>query len=353
MKSKFKKILAFIFLGIGLIGLGGLLTWLFLVPRPVIVQEQVALPAAVVPAQPEVILVPRLIDGVKVPAGQENPFIYGVMMDNSKEGRPPVGLADASVVYEAMAEGGITRFLALFPATISLDKIGPVRSVRPYFTEWAGEIGASLAHAGGSPEALSKLKSKTGVYNLDEISSWGGPYFFRDRQRLTPHNLFTTSTLLARAARDLSWAQAGNYQPWQFKDPAPEAERGLPAQSLRLKFYDSGFAVEWRYDPVTNRYQRFQANAAHVDDRGQSIFADVIAVQFLPVHVLDNEGRLSMKTVGQGVAKIFQDGKVQNSLWSKASGGRTIFTDEDGQEMQFNRGKIWIEVRPKELGMTY
>ena len=351
MKQTVKNNLALAALALGLVGLGGLFTWLFLVPQnsvpaPVAASE----PPSAVPVP--VITLPRLLDGWPVSSGEEvHPFVYAVIIDNNKEARPAAGLAEASIVFEAMAEGGIPRFLALFPATKILDKIGPVRSARPYFMEWAGEWGAAFVHSGGSPEALVKLSTNKTVINLDEFAQ--APYFFRDRSRIAPHNLYTSSALLGRAGIDLNWPPLGNFLPWQFKEPALENERGDLTPPLQLRFYESAYTVEWRYDRPGNRYQRFQGGVPQVDESGQTIWADVILVQFLPAHVQDAIGRLQMKTVGHGEAKIFQDGKVVNGLWQKSTGGRTRFTDEMGQEVKLNRGQIWVEVRPKELPIFF
>ncbi len=352
MKRNWRKVMAIMALVVGLFGLGGLTAGLLLwrwQQRSVTVVTPVQVP------QPQVVpvaTVPRLLDGVLVPTQDANHFVYGVMIDNNKEARPTASLAEASVVYEAMAEGGVPRLLALFPASASLDKIGPVRSARPYFIDWAGEWGAALIHSGGSPEALSRLRTDSSVRNLDEIGP-NGKYFFRDLTRATPHNLYTSSNLLGQAARDLAWPSQGAFQSWQFKDPAPLAERAEITPPLQLRFYERVYTVEWRYDRLTNRYGRFQGATSVEDETRHVIGADVIIVQFLPVHVLDAIGRLQMKTTGQGEAKIFQDGKMIPALWQKASGGRTVFTDESGRELKFNRGKIWVEVRPKELPMSF
>jgi hypothetical protein len=99
------------------------------------------------------------------------------MIDNSVFARPPSALSRAGLVYEAEVEGNATRLMAIFSSGKDLNEIGPVRSARPYFIEWAKEFGAPYVHCGGSPEALAIL-AKGGIIDINEF--YGGAYFWRD-----------------------------------------------------------------------------------------------------------------------------------------------------------------------------
>ncbi|MEG0641367.1 MAG: DUF3048 domain-containing protein, partial [Clostridium sp.] len=116
------------------------------------------------------------------------PFM--VMIENSSASRPQSGLSQADIIYETSAEGGIPRFVALFQSK-SPTKIGPVRSVRPYFVEIAKEHNLPIAHCGGSQDALNMLTKSSFPPSINEISE--GDYFWRDKTKQPPHNLYTSS----------------------------------------------------------------------------------------------------------------------------------------------------------------
>ncbi|HSD12679.1 MAG TPA: DUF3048 domain-containing protein, partial [Patescibacteria group bacterium] len=136
----------------------------------------------------------RVIDGVAVP--EDAPDVTGYFaatIDNLSVARPQAGLTKASLVFEAPVEGGITRFLAVFPDDVTADRIGPVRSARPYFLDWASEFDAVYAHVGGSPEALEKIVA----YDMRDLNEFfAGKYFWRDENRDAPHNAYTSTVRL-------------------------------------------------------------------------------------------------------------------------------------------------------------
>ena len=114
-----------------------------------------------------VVQVPRAIDGVLVNEGEEQPNLVAVMIENSSDARPQSGLDKAAVVYEALAEGGITRYMAIAPKTTDAKEFGPVRSARPYFVSYASAYHPLYVHAGGSPQALSMLATSSAVIDLN------------------------------------------------------------------------------------------------------------------------------------------------------------------------------------------
>jgi len=139
----------------------------------------------------------RLLDGVGVEdESKVNPPIFAVQVENMVDARPLSGISKANLVYEAISEAGITRLLALYVKDNSVSEIGPVRSARPYYIDWASEYGALYAHSGGSPEAL-RVVSDYDVLDLNEFSN--GKYFWRSKSRYAPHNLYTSVELLGEA----------------------------------------------------------------------------------------------------------------------------------------------------------
>jgi hypothetical protein len=287
----------------------------------------------------------RLVDGVGVDTEEAaNPPIFAVQIENIVEARPLSGVSRAHLVYETLAEGGITRILALFAAGSGVEEIGPVRSARPYFLSWAEEYGATYAHSGGSPEALASI-SKYDIYDLNEFSN--GQYFWRSRTRYAPHNLYTSTERLSEAFAAKEGKVKSDFAAWQFKD---EAELdGRPSEARRVKIYFSTktYEVGWQYDRESNDYLRYQAGAIQQDRDGKEVKAKNIVVQFAKITSIDAIDRKKIETVGEGEAIVFQDGLRIDGTWEKeAKGGRTKFYDSAGVEIKFNPGVTWVEVVP-------
>lgn len=286
----------------------------------------------------------RLIDGVEV--GEEikiNPPMLAVQIENMIDARPLSGVSRANLVYETLAEAGITRLLAIYTVDADVPEIGPVRSARPYFLDWVEEFGALYAHSGGSPEAL-RLISQYNFLDLNEFAN--GRFFWRSKTRYMPHNLYTSTKLLNEAfeAKD---GEVKNFTSWQFKAEASEESR--PEEEKRVKIYFSTKTYEagWQYNRGSNDYLRYQAGVIQQDRDGSEVRAKNIAVQFSKMVVLDEVGRKDIETVGGGAAIIFQDGVRIDGSWEKsARGERTKFYDTTGAEIKFNPGVTWVEVVP-------
>jgi hypothetical protein len=296
-------------------------------------------------------LVRRAIDGVlDAPENEELPTV-GVMIENLATIRPQAGLEAANLVYEALVEGGITRFLAVFTMTEPIESIGPVRSARPYYLDWVSEYGALYAHAGGSPQAMSDIGSK-GIFNLDQF--YNPQYYVREKlPRAIEHNLFTSSELLTFALRDKE-AKESAFSPWEFKDDAQEVDRPGVVGPITINFSSESYQVVYRYDSTTNTYARFQGTTPHTDMvSGEQISPNNVLVQYVESGLADAQ-RLTMETVGSGSAILFRDGQTIEGSWSKSStGDRTEFIDASGQPMVFNAGQTWIEVVPTDREVIY
>lgn len=300
-----------------------------------------------------VTLAARVLDGVPVPADQTNPTVIAAMIENIKESRPPSGLDKASVVYEALAEGGITRFLALFPAGQDIKEIGPIRSARPYYISWAEEYKGLYLHAGGSPQALSYIK--TGKANIVDYNQfYHAPNFIRDRSRRAPHNLYTNSFLMGDALNRLKLA-APTYTSWLYKDELPIDQRPETTNDIVIDFSSKTYQVKYTYDRVNNRYVRYIGGEPHVTRDGAQIYADNIVVEYMKTGLIPGESqRLQMSTVGTGDMLMFRDGQVIKGTWKKDSNtARTQFLDEQGNVVALNPGTTWIEALPIGRKVTY
>jgi hypothetical protein len=300
----------------------------------------------------------------------------GVMIENHVDARPQSGLSGADVVYEAVAEGGITRFLSLFYCQ-DAGQVGPVRSARTYFVDFASEYAdyPLYAHVGGAnqpgpADALSQLTDYnwTNYNDLNQFSI-GFPTFWRDYDRLpnvaTEHTMYSTVDKLwdyAATNRGLtnvdkagkSWD--ANFVPYKFTDDAPLSARPK-SQTIHLEFWQSagsGYFVDWTYDPKTNLYKRANGGKPHLDkDTGKQIAAKNVVVLLMKELNADdgyeNNVHLLYQDKGTGKAVIFKDGKRINGTWEKDSRtARTIINDASGNELKFDRGLIWFEILPTE-----
>ncbi len=289
----------------------------------------------------------RKIDGVEVPVGEKtNEHLVGVMIENLAvpEVRPQKGLSKASVVYEAVAEGGITRFVGIFIPSKMPDEVFPVRSARPYYVDFNDENDAGYAHAGGSPEALAAIAG-LGTKDISALGSssrffWRGPGY-------APHNLYTSRTLMELAVRDYGWAEP-HYEAWTFAD-APLRENRPTTSTLTID-WASGTAYDavYTYDPETNTYLRFHGTTPHKDgNTDEQIRVTNILVQNVPQeeYYPSGKGRLKIDIGGEGKGYVVRNGEVIAATWKKPGReNRLRFYDAAGKEIILTRGNTWVEV---------
>lgn len=287
------------------------------------------------------------VNGVKVRdyIGFFRPF--AIMVENHPDSRPQSGLSKADIVYEALAEGGITRFLAIYQSQ-EASLIGSVRSAREYFAQIADEWGALYAHVGGSNEVIAQIQK--GEYkNLVDVNEYYNFDFFpRRKDKPEPHHIFTSTDDLRRLIAFHQFSSVVNYQPWQFKDDAPTASS--TASKISIDFSRPGYEVGWEYDLSTNAYKRVQYFEPHIDElTNQQITAKIVIIQIVNVTPVSRDPLLSVDIDlnAGGRAIVFQDGLAIESIWRK-DGGRTRFFDPSNSEIKFNRGAIWVELVPKE-----
>lgn len=297
-------------------------------------------------------LYPAVLDGVMTDQASASKHPLGIMVENHPDARPQSGLDKASVVYEAIAEGGITRFLALY-GTNEAEKVGPVRSARTYYVDWAEGYNAYLAHVGGNIDALEKIAADH-VLDLDQFR-YSSPYWReRNGNVATEHTMFTSTTKLREQAAKNKYDTANNFSVYKFKDDPAEAERPV-SQKVTVNFSTATYGVVFQYDPATNSYKRFMAGSAHNDRvTGNQLNPKNIVVISIPRKAITtriNEAGYNLTTVGTGTAKFYIDGKETIGTWKKESStSREIFYDAAGAEVVFDRGQLWISVIPPDGG---
>jgi hypothetical protein len=273
-----------------------------------------------------------------------------VVIENHLDARPQSGFPKADLVYEVLAEGGITRCLAIFLAEDG--RIGPVRSNRPYFMDWVSEYSAGYAHVGGSPRAQSLIKSYK-IRDLDQFGL-GSPTYERSSARFAPHNVYTTTKKLRDAAKSRGYKGPVDIDSWSFTEEEATPSARPKKFELRIPYPAYGMDVLWRYDKKSNTYLRFNGGSAHKDfETKKQLFAKTVVVQYVPTSLEDSYGRLKMKTVGTGKVKVFRDGLVINGTWKKKDrSGRTKIFDKKGEAIELNRGKIWVEIVPTDYKIS-
>ncbi len=304
-----------------------------------------------------------------------------VMIENHTEARPQSGLSSADIVYEAVAEGGITRFLGLFLCeAIDRDTIlGPVRSARTYYLDWASEYGETplYVHVGGAnlpgpANALGQIQTYGwGGRNGNDLNQFaiGYPTFWRDYERLghtvaTEHTMYSTTEKLWAEGKQRGWTNEDpdtgvdwqeHYQPWPV---AEEEIQGPDAQKMSFGFWEGygEYGVRWQYNEQAGVYERSNGGSPFTDlNNDQRISAKVVIVQFTDEEgPIDELKHLLYDTTGGGKALIFQDGKVTEGSWTKAKRtSRTKFLTRTGEEIPLNSGKIWIEILPTGNSVDY
>jgi len=291
----------------------------------------------------------RALDGVYVQPEAANLPPVAVMIDNHPDARPQSGIDQAGLVYEAEVEGYYTRLMAVFASDDKVVKIGPVRSARPYFADWAQDLNAVYAHCGGSPEALVDIEQK-GVVDLNQFYS--GAIFWRSTDRPAPHNIYLSSENYNKFLSDKN-ISAGNFSAWQFKDDSPLNNSSSSGEIL-INYQAPEFQVKWIYQVSGNDYIRYYGAQPELTADNKLIIAKNIIIQTVPAVVIDNDLRLKMDDVGSGTSTICLDGACQPGRWTKPDAAtRTKFSYAGGEEVKFNAGPTWIEVVRPEIKIDY
>ncbi|MEK9132302.1 MAG: DUF3048 domain-containing protein [Patescibacteria group bacterium] len=304
--------------------------------------------------------VSRRISGFFTPARNKLERIsppIGVMIENELLARPfQKGLSEAARVYEAPTEGGITRFLAIFPQDKLPEKMGPIRSARAYFLDWMSEFKGMYIHVGGHADALKRLVRENNVFNVDQFVY--DKYFRRENLDKTAleHTMFTRRVWIEKLMMDEKWfwtppAHIFNFPVKKIYDNAPTATK------IKLDFGLLTYNVSYEYDATSGKYMRFQAKRPHIDTQNQKqIAAGTIVVQKVKwVSNGDAKGSISINTISDGVATVFQDGYAIKATWKKESlGTPTKFFDAiTGEEIPLYNSPIWIEVMRDFNSFTY
>lgn len=267
--------------------------------------------------------------------------VTAVMIENSPDARPQSGLKQADVVYEAIAEGGITRFVALYQQERP-ELVGPVRSLRMYYLDWIAPYDASIAHVGGSLFSLQEVRNGT----HKDIDQFHNPdTYWRASDRYAPHNVYTSFGHLD----ELNTARGYNESapvPIARQDAMPA---GGAANAIQVSMSSPTFDSAWNYDGASASYHRLQGGAPHVDREQGQITADVVVVLKAQMDkVMEDGWRESYHTSGTGDAVVFAGGMAHEVIWHKENMRTQLFftNKTDGKAFELPRGKTWFSAVP-------
>lgn len=306
-----------------------------------------------------------------------------VMIENHEEARPQSGLSLADVVYETVAEGGISRFMGIFYCGIAAGSanVAPVRSARTYFLPWVLEYDAIYNHVGGAgncddPTVDERAKALCQIdqYKIKDMDQFGisFPTCYRNYDRLdhpvaTEHTMVCVTDKLIKLGAQRGWTNIDakgvawdkSFEPWKFKDEAKESERGA-ATSISFvswKGYEASYGVRWDYDKLANVYKRSNGGKVHMDlETKQQLAAKTVVVMFAKeTGPVDEHMHLLYNNIGTGDGILFQDGAAVKVIWKKETkSARTKFFDKaTNKEVQLVKGQIWIEMVPIGTPVTY
>ncbi len=298
-----------------------------------------------------------------------------VMIENHSDARPQSGLSSADIVYESIAEGAITRFLGIFYCDIAATDlmVGPVRSARTYFLDWASEYGKYplYVHVGGAntpnkANALGQIKdygwaggNDLSQFGLSVKECWRDDSILKKANGVTSvpteHTMQCDTERLYQVAEKRgftnldpkgdSWTKF--FTPWKFGATA-DGGKGRPATHVSFDFWKdyAQYHVNWNYDSTAKTYLRENGGKPNIDNNtGKQLSAGTVVIIFTSeTGPIDAEKHMLYGTTGSGSGLIFSQGQVFSITWNKKSRlDRTVFTDSKGKEFQFVPGKIWIE----------
>ena len=291
-------------------------------------------------------------EGCAQDIGQSRPI--AIMLNNLKKALPQLGVSQADIIYEAVAEGGITRMLGVFQSVEGVGELGSVRSARDYYVSLALGHDAIFLHAGGSPQAYSAIQS-WGVTALDCVNGpYEGTLFWRDQERRKTmgleHSVLTSGETILELLPTYSRVALEHKEDYTYPVTflaEGEQATGEPAQRLEVQFstYKTGV---FTYDPDTGLYLVEEYGAPYVDgNTGEQVAVKNVLVLYTKVSAIagDSAGRMSVKTTGTGEGLLLCDGVCQSITWSKESNSTPLsYLDANGQPVKLGVGPSYVNI---------
>lgn len=268
---------------------------------------------------------------------------WAVVIGNLPTARPQTGLSSADIVIEAPAEAGITRYLAIYQSQLP-EKVGGIRSARPYFNDWASAFGALYSHSGGSAEALTQLKN--GYGNLQDVNEFSNQYAYeRDSAKKAPHNLFTTAERFWNYITGKNWQNSNTHPYLVFASNLPTS---TPTTTITIPYDPAEYKV--RYDWRSN--EKIYLRAVGGNTQLEAITKEPLKIKNVVVLLTDitpipkdPDLKVNITTVGSGKIILFSSGQQYQGYWSKPTlTSQLSFTDAMGNPLPLLPGNTWISV---------
>lgn len=283
-----------------------------------------------------------------IPTNEEiNQRPIAVMINNLKPARPQSGIQKADIVYEFLAEGRITRFLAVFQSQMP-EKVGPIRSARPYFIETSQGFDAIYIAHGYSPQALEILKS--GVIDHLNGMRYDGILFKRDNSRVAPHNSYISYENIVKGAKENNFELTKDTTPFPFLTKEDvEALTGDPASEIGVRYGKNSF-VSYKYNEENKSYFRYSDGEQTIDRETETpIEVENIFIVEAAHWFIDDYPRRAVDLESGGNALLIQNGVVQKVNWKNKDG--KIIPYLEGKKVGFVPGQTWVNVIPKDEGI--
>ena len=289
---------------------------------------------------------------VQIFQGNERPF--AVMIDNHKDAWPQAGLQKAYMVYEIVVEGGETRLMALFKGA-DVDKIGPVRSARHYFIDYAMENDAIYVHFGQSPQAASDIKK----YSINDINgiSEDGSTFWRVKDKTAPHNAVTSMANLKKSAESKKFKTTSTEKSvLNYVTDEVNLEDGESAETITIP-HSQLQTVKYEYDSENKVYKRYARGVAQKDwDTKDAITIKNLIITYCDNYTLtdtENKGRQGLKNIGTFDGYYITNGKaIKIKCIKEARDSKTIYQDLQGNVIKVNDGNTFVNICPTDAKVT-
>lgn len=289
---------------------------------------------------------------INIYSGKDRPI--AVMIDNVQGAFPQAGLNDAYMVYEIIVEGGQTRLMALFKDA-NLELIGPVRSSRHYFLDYAMENDAIYTHYGWSPNAKSDIK-KYGINNINGLITGSG-VFWRTNEKTAPHNAVISTENILKCAKDYGYRiESTEKSVLNYVSDDVLLEEGDKAETVVIP-YSSSYAVTYKYDKKTGKYSRNTKNSAQKDwTTGKEVTTKNIIITFASNYSLSDgssKGRQDLNNIGNLDGYYITNGKaIKITCEKKSRKEKTVYKDLDGNEIEVNDGNTFVQICPLNAKVT-
>jgi len=274
---------------------------------------------------------------------------FGVMINNDPKARPQSALNQADIVYEVLAEGNVTRFLAIFQSEHP-ENIGPVRSARDYYIDLASGYDALYIAHGYSPEAQEMLTSGV-IDNLNGMQ-YDGTLFKRASFRQPPHNSYISYESILKGAEQVGYDMTDVPDALPFYEEEELASiTGEAAENVTVAYLKSNlFKVDYKYDNSSKKYARYSNDEQTIDlDSEEPVLLDNVFIAEMEHTVLDDSGRREIDLTSGGKGYLLQQGKLLQVEWKNVDGRILPFLD--GEEVKFVPGKTWINIVPTNPGL--